>query len=251
MKRKLASGDVCLSNGHTFYRLGDYVEAIQWFGKGLYWNNDIDCREMFTKTLDDIYFVGIDRKNHKRRISMGDARAMFLVGVCCVLGVGSYKVNLERAFELFLDAAEKNHATAQWWVGECLSNGYGTDVQPQAALEAYQEAALKKCTFAHMTLSDGYLYSRLGLTFNIYMSALYAKLGALIGDQLCAERFKELRRNFPDDIVPWNKWRPDPVIHSMVSAEIHLQIRTWLLIGNRLKIPHNVQLRIVEQIVTK
>ncbi|EXX54087.1 uncharacterized protein OCT59_016289 [Rhizophagus irregularis] len=49
--------------------------------------------------------------------------------------------NSDKAFNLFINASEKNHALAQNFVGLCYDHGYGTIINEKLAFEYYEKAA--------------------------------------------------------------------------------------------------------------
>ncbi|GET03192.1 kinase-like domain-containing protein [Rhizophagus clarus] len=65
-------------------------------------------------------------------------------------------LNNEKAFNLFINASEKNHTLAQFFVGKCYKFGYGTIKNEELAFEYYEKAADKNYTMAQLEL--GYSY---------------------------------------------------------------------------------------------
>lgn len=66
--------------------------------------------------------------------------AMFRLGECYFYGEGTEK-NLEKAFELYIKAAEYHHDAATYCVALCYDYGYGTQKNKKLAFEWYKKAA--------------------------------------------------------------------------------------------------------------
>ncbi|GBC06007.1 hypothetical protein RclHR1_06550011 [Rhizophagus clarus] len=64
--------------------------------------------------------------------------------------------NDEKAFNLFINASEENHILAQYLVGECYEDGYGTEKNKKLAFKYYEKSANKN--FIHGELRIGYSY---------------------------------------------------------------------------------------------
>ncbi|GET03178.1 kinase-like domain-containing protein [Rhizophagus clarus] len=64
----------------------------------------------------------------------------------------------ERAINLFINASEKNHTLAQFFVGSCYENGYGTIKDEKLAFEYYEKAANKNYATAQSVI--GYCYEK-------------------------------------------------------------------------------------------
>ncbi|GET04646.1 kinase-like domain-containing protein [Rhizophagus clarus] len=74
--------------------------------------------------------------------------------------------NNEKAFNSFIDASEKNHILAQYFVGECYEDGYGTIKNEKLAFEYFEKVANKN--LAHGQLRIGYFYEKgIGIKKNI------------------------------------------------------------------------------------
>ncbi|GET03248.1 kinase-like domain-containing protein [Rhizophagus clarus] len=81
--------------------------------------------------------------------------SIFLLGCFNYYGIITSENN-ERAFNLFINASEKNHALAQFFVGNCYCYGYGTIKNEKLAFEYYEKAANKN--FSNGQLKIGYCY---------------------------------------------------------------------------------------------
>ena len=51
------------------------------------------------------------------------------------------KESNNKAFELFLKAAENNYSIAQVYLAKCYDDGYGTEINKTLAFNWYQKAA--------------------------------------------------------------------------------------------------------------
>ncbi|GET03250.1 kinase-like domain-containing protein [Rhizophagus clarus] len=81
--------------------------------------------------------------------------SIFLFGCFNYYGIITSE-NSEKVFNLFINASEKNHALAQYFVGECYEYGYGTIKNEKLAFEYYEKAANN--TYAIAQLNIGYRY---------------------------------------------------------------------------------------------
>jgi len=66
----------------------------------------------------------------------------------------------KRSFLLFLQAAEKGHSTAQYWVGHSYSQGLGVTANLFKAFEWYQKAAKQGNTQAQYCVGHAYHFGK-------------------------------------------------------------------------------------------
>ncbi|GET03214.1 kinase-like domain-containing protein [Rhizophagus clarus] len=89
--------------------------------------------------------------------------SIFLLGYFNFYGIIT-STNNAKAFDLFINASENNHALAQFFVGCCYEYGYGTIKNEKLSFEYYEKAANKN--YAKAQLNIGYNY-RNGLGIGI------------------------------------------------------------------------------------
>jgi TPR repeat protein len=114
--------------------------------------NDIAMKinEITRKTNDEIcqlfYFLNylnnysVNTKEILDRLlkNKDNPGSSFLLGYFNYLGVETSK-NEEKAFNLFVDAAEKDHLLAQYYVGKCYEFGIGTDKNEDLAFKYFEK----------------------------------------------------------------------------------------------------------------
>ncbi|RGB34705.1 hypothetical protein C1646_760209 [Rhizophagus diaphanus] len=87
--------------------------------------------------------------------NQNNSNSIFLLGYFNYFGKETSK-NHEKAFNLFIDASEKNHILAQTFAGECYQCGNGTIKNEKLAFEYIEKVANKN--FANGQLRIGYFY---------------------------------------------------------------------------------------------
>jgi TPR repeat protein len=87
--------------------------------------------------------------------NLNNSNSIFLLGYFNYFGKEISK-NHEKAFNLFIDASEKNHILAQTFAGECYQCGNGTIKNEKLAFEYIEKVANKN--FANGQLRIGYFY---------------------------------------------------------------------------------------------
>ncbi|GET03235.1 kinase-like domain-containing protein [Rhizophagus clarus] len=102
-------------------------------------DNDIKAQEIYNWLL-------------KNQIS---PNSIFLLGYFNFHGIVT-SLNVEKAFNLFIDASEKNHTLAQFFVGKCYKYGYGTIKNEELTFKYHEKAANKNYTMAQLEI--GYSY---------------------------------------------------------------------------------------------
>ena len=82
----------------------------------------------------------LDFLTYKAQAIQGDLDAMYQLGICYETGMGT-EVNLEEAFQCFLNAAKQEHAKAQYAVAVCYDCGLGVKENQNEALYWYKKSA--------------------------------------------------------------------------------------------------------------
>ncbi|EXX55527.1 uncharacterized protein OCT59_024213 [Rhizophagus irregularis] len=107
-----------------------------------YFNNyDLNSHEVYNWLLDN--------KN--------SSNSIFILGYFDYYGIEINK-NDENAFNLFINASEKNHILAQYFIGECYFYGKGTMKNDKLAIEYYEKAVDKNFTPGQVSI--GYCYEK-------------------------------------------------------------------------------------------
>ncbi|GET03213.1 kinase-like domain-containing protein [Rhizophagus clarus] len=83
------------------------------------------------------------------------ANSIFLLAYFNYYGIIT-RVNVNEAFNLFINASEKNHTISQYFVGLCYENGYGTIKNEKLSFEYYEKAASKNYAIAQLRI--GYCF---------------------------------------------------------------------------------------------
>lgn len=101
-------------------------------------------------------------ENTVRAAELGDADAFLDLGKAYFQGdpdVGIAEDNAE-ALKYFVEAAGKDNAEAQYYVGLCNSDGYGTAKDPETAFLYYERSAEQGFGPAQAALAEAYLYGK-------------------------------------------------------------------------------------------
>ncbi|EXX61269.1 Skt5p [Rhizophagus irregularis DAOM 197198w] len=72
--------------------------------------------------------------------NQNSSNSIFILGYFNYYGIITSEIN-DKAFDLFINASEKNHTLAQNFVGLCYDHGYGTIKNEKLAFEYYEKAA--------------------------------------------------------------------------------------------------------------
>lgn len=81
---------------------------------------------------------------------LGDEEAAYALGYYYLKGLGSIRQNYRKAFEWF---EKSQYPMAQHWRASCMYYGYGTDANPQEALQTLQEIPTSNSHFLHTRLA--------------------------------------------------------------------------------------------------
>ncbi|CAB4437970.1 unnamed protein product [Rhizophagus irregularis] len=80
------------------------------------------------------------------------SNSIFLLAYFNLRGIGT-SVNTEKSFKLFINASEKNHILAQYFVGNYYQSGSGTAKNEKLALEYYIKSANKNLPHGQMQVA--------------------------------------------------------------------------------------------------
>ncbi|EXX62365.1 Skt5p [Rhizophagus irregularis DAOM 197198w] len=87
--------------------------------------------------------------------NQNNSNSIFLLGYFNFMGIETSE-NYEKAFNLFINASEKDHILAQLFVGGCYQYGHGTKKNEKLAFEYYEKAANKNLLRGQLRI--GYCY---------------------------------------------------------------------------------------------
>jgi TPR repeat protein len=87
--------------------------------------------------------------------NQNNSNSIFLLGYFNFFGI-VINVDYKKAFNLFINASEKNHIFAQFFVGNCYQHGNGTIKNEKLAFDYYMKSANNN--FKHGQLQIGYFY---------------------------------------------------------------------------------------------
>jgi TPR repeat protein len=87
--------------------------------------------------------------------NQNSSNSIFLLGYYNHKGIET-SVNKEEAFNLFINASEKNHLLAHFYVGDCYFHGCGTSKNEKLAFEYFKDVANKNFTTGQLNI--GYFY---------------------------------------------------------------------------------------------
>ncbi len=60
-----------------------------------------------------------------------------------------------------------------------------------------------------------------------------------------------LLHDFPQEVAPWSRWRPDGDVHSLQTSELHRAQMTMLLVGKRLELAKGVTVMVLRFVSTR
>ncbi|PKK69082.1 kinase-like protein [Rhizophagus irregularis] len=136
--------------------VNDYLVKLA--NKGIDWQllklQVIEYFNYHTIDLQEIYNWLLNNQNNSNSI--------FLLGYFNYFGIKTSK-NIEKAFNLFLNASEKDHISAHYFVGNCYKYGNGTKKNEKLAFEYCEKSANKN--FTNGQLDVGYFYKN-GIAIN-------------------------------------------------------------------------------------
>ncbi|EXX54164.1 uncharacterized protein OCT59_024256 [Rhizophagus irregularis] len=160
-----------------------------------YFNNyNINSQEIYSWLLDN----------------QNSSNSIFILGYFNYYGIVTSENN-EKAFNLFINASQRNHIIAHLFVGYCYSYGYGTIKNEKLAFEYYEKVANEN--FSSGQLEMGYFYEK-GIGVDIdYQKAFYWYEKAANNDNIIAiynlSRFYEngivVEKNFNKAFDLYNK----------------------------------------------
>ncbi|GBB87381.1 hypothetical protein RclHR1_13840002 [Rhizophagus clarus] len=106
--------------------------------------------------------------------------SIFLLGYFNYYGIVTSESN-EKAFNLFINASEKDHSLAHYFVGNCYVWGYGTIKNDKLAFEYYEKAANKNCTMSQLEIGYRYEY-KIGTNEDLKMAFYWYEKAAKNGN---------------------------------------------------------------------
>ncbi|GBB99031.1 hypothetical protein RclHR1_00340022 [Rhizophagus clarus] len=119
--------------------------------KGIAWqlleDSVIGCINDHNIKLQEFYNWLLNNQNNSNSI--------FLLGYFNHRGI-ERNADFKKSFNFFLDASEKNHIPAQFFVGNCYEYEYGTVKNEKLAFKYYEKAANKNLSLGQLEI--GYLY---------------------------------------------------------------------------------------------
>ena len=92
-----------------------------------------------------------------KRVEVGDANAIFNLGVCYSTGVYGLPQDYEKAFELYHRAGELGYASAYYNIGNAYYNGRGVERNEKKAEHYYEQAAIRGDEMARYNLGNSEL----------------------------------------------------------------------------------------------
>ncbi|UZO03820.1 uncharacterized protein OCT59_024221 [Rhizophagus irregularis] len=114
--------------------------------------------------------------------------SIFLLGYSNYYGIATSKNN-EKAFNLFIDASEKNHILAQYFVGRCYLYENGTTKNDKLAFEYYEKVANKNLSYGQLSL--GYCYEKgIGVEIDLKKTIYCNGIGTKIDKQKAFELYQ-------------------------------------------------------------
>ncbi|POG75265.1 kinase-like domain-containing protein [Rhizophagus irregularis DAOM 181602=DAOM 197198] len=131
--------------------INDFIIKLN--NKGLEWkaekqktieyfnNHNLDSQEIYNWLLDN----------------QNSLNPIFILGYFNYYGIVTSEDN-EKAFNLFINASEKNHILAQYFVGECYFYGNGTIKNEKLAYKYYKKVANKNLSSGQLNIGCCYDY---------------------------------------------------------------------------------------------
>ncbi|EXX50456.1 uncharacterized protein OCT59_023961 [Rhizophagus irregularis] len=126
-------------------------------------NCQLFCFHNYISNYDVNTKIILDRLSNNQN----DPNSIFLLGYFNYLGVETKK-NYEKAFNLFINAANKDHLLAKYYVGKCYESGIGTTKNEDLAFQYFENFINK--TYSTGQLKVGQYHDidiKIGLTLNI------------------------------------------------------------------------------------
>ncbi|GET04704.1 kinase-like domain-containing protein [Rhizophagus clarus] len=97
--------------------------------------------------------------------NQNDFDSIFLLGYFNYFGIATDE-NSEKAFKLFIEASEKNHLLAQYYVGECYEDGFGIVKNEKVAFKYFKKLANKNYSMGQLRI-DCLYDNGIGLCINL------------------------------------------------------------------------------------
>ncbi|EXX64826.1 uncharacterized protein OCT59_024373 [Rhizophagus irregularis] len=119
-------------------------EVIKYFN-----NHNINLKEIYNWLLNN------QDDNNNNNNNNNNSNIIFLFGYFIFFEIET-KLNIEKAFNLFLIASKKNHIFSQYLVGSCYKYGNGTIKNEKLAFEYFEKLANKNFTYGQVEI--GFIY---------------------------------------------------------------------------------------------
>ena len=163
----------------------------------------------------------------QRSAEAGCCEGVFRLGVAYWYG-DHVAEDHTRGFKLLCKAAEMLHPGALSWFGDCYLRGEGVKQDVRAGLRYYAQAINLGNRDAIYSLARAY-YSGWGVAQDLRRAASLSRQALLEGHPQAQNMLDLMRRDHPQDVIPYGEWRPDEFLHQFVPDEMHHQMRTVLL----------------------
>lgn len=121
----------------------------------------------------------------------GDIKSQISLADCLMKGDG-IKQDYQRAFNLYLQAAEQGDRLAEYLVASCLMNGNGTEIDKAKSLSFYIKSAEQGLDKAQFVVGNFYENGNGVVEINLEMAANWYKKAALQGNRCAIKAIQEL-----------------------------------------------------------
>jgi hypothetical protein len=113
---------------------------------------------------------------------MAEAKTQTEMAINYLTGKGGVPANPDMALSLLRQAAGRDYAEAQFWLGEAYSGGLGVEANPTRAFSWYAQAAQLGHPLAQMKLSTLYMLGK-GTRFDIQKAYEWLEIARLNGNE--------------------------------------------------------------------
>ena len=121
----------------------------------------------------------------------GDASAQFNIGKLYLYGHG-IKQDYKKAFEWFKKAAEQGNAQAEFQLGEMYEFGRGVENDDNKAFYWYKRSAKQQYSNAQYYLGRVYSEGRIGISINLQKASEWFRKAAGNGNEVASLELKRL-----------------------------------------------------------
>ena len=112
--------------------------------------------------------------------NQSSSNSIFLLGYFNFHGIET-SINKEKAFNLFINASEKDHILAQYYAGECYLFGLGTKQNEKLAFECYEK--IKNYAMGQKNIGYCY-YNGIGVKKDLKMAFYWYEKAANNGNMI-------------------------------------------------------------------